>query len=85
MLVCFKSLPSDLKTIINSVIFKCRLKTLITCHGTRGGASDEACSMASVVARLATEGTLPDWTGPHDRQVAGIRREMMRTVRESGR
>jgi len=48
----------------------------------RGGASDEVSSMASVVARLAKEGTLPDWTGPYDRQVTGIRHEMMRKVGE---
>ena len=50
----------------------------------RGGASDEVSSMASVVARLAKEGTLPDWTGPYDRQAAGIRREIMRKVRRRG-
>ena len=56
----------------------------VACHGTRDVACDEASCKASGVDRLATEGTLPDWTGPYDRQAAGIRREIMRKVRRRG-
>jgi len=50
-----------------------------------GAACDEASYMASDVAKLATGGTLPDWTGPYDRQGAGITWELMRKVRDRGR